>query len=229
MRLFYFSLLAFLLAATVSAYNPLTAAEEEEEKWHLAYKTDGIDIYRRVTEGSKFLEFKATGNLRGTISEYVSVILDTDEHPNWAPRCSEARNIEKINDHELIIYTVYAGVWPTADRDYAARMSIASEPSKPTTVRVDIERVELPDIPSVATDRVHIPHLKSCWIFEQVSQNLTRVELRAHVDPGGWVPAWLVNWGYRKIPYQFLKNLESQVAKRPNHTPSLSNVSIISH
>ncbi|MHC4307077.1 MAG: SRPBCC family protein, partial [Planctomycetota bacterium] len=79
---------------TVSTYNPLIA---EEEKWHLAYETDGVDIYKRVAEESKFLEFKATGNLRGTMSEYVSAILDTDEHPDWAPRCLETRNIDKIN------------------------------------------------------------------------------------------------------------------------------------
>jgi hypothetical protein len=77
MRFFKFSLLVFLLAVNVSAYNPLVA---EEEKWHLAYKTDGIDVYRRVAAGSKFIEFKAIGDLRGTMSEYVSVILDTDEH-----------------------------------------------------------------------------------------------------------------------------------------------------
>ncbi len=225
MRFFYFPLLVFLLVVTVSAYNPLIA---EEEEWHFAYETNGINIYRRVAEGSKFIEFKATGNLRGTMSEYVSEILDTDEHPNWAPRCLETRNIEKINDQELIIYAVYAGVWPASDRDYAARMSVASAPEIPI-VRVDIERVELSDTPLVATDRVHIPHLKSCWIFEQISQNLTRVELRAHVDPGGWIPAWLVNWGYRKIPYQFLKNLESQVAKRLNRTSPLAHVSAVPH
>ena len=42
----------------MSAYNPLIA---EEEEWHFAYETNGINIYRRVAEGSKFLEFKADG------------------------------------------------------------------------------------------------------------------------------------------------------------------------
>jgi hypothetical protein len=225
MRVLKFLLLSFLLAVSVSTYNSLAA---EEEKWHLTYEADGINIYRRVTGGSKFLEFKAEGNLRGTMSEYVSAILDIDEHPDWAPRCLEARNIDKINNRELILYAVFAGVWPTADRDYTARMSITSEPNIPT-VRVDVERVEPPNTSPIATDRVHIPHLKICWIFEQISRDLTRVELRVHVDPGGWIPAWLVNWGYRKIPYQFLKNLESQVAKRLNHTSALANISTFPH
>ena len=225
MRFFKFSLLVFLLAVNVSAYNPLVA---EEEKWHLAYKTDGIDVYRRVAAGSKFIEFKAIGDLRGTMSEYVSVILDTDEHSDWAPRCLEARNIEKINDQEIIIYTVYAGVWPTADRDYAAKISITSKPDI-STVRIDVERVEPPDTLPVATERVHILHLKSRWIFKEIDQDFTHVELCAHVDPGGWVPAWLVNLGYRKVPYQFLKNLESQVAKRLNNTSTIAATSIISH
>ena len=162
------------------------------------------------------------------MSEYVSAILDTDEHPDWAPRCLETQNIEKIKDKELIIYAVYAGVWPTSDRDYAARVSVASAPDM-STVRVDIERVELPNTDPVATERVHIPHLKSSWIFEQINQDFTRVELRAHIDPGGLIPAWLVNLGYSKVPYQFLQNLEAQVAKRLNHTSPLTNVATISH
>ncbi len=224
MKFSILSLLVFLLVA-LSAYSPLTA---EEEKWQHIYESDGIDICKRVAEGSKFFEFKAEGNLRGMMSEYVSAILDTDEHPDWAPRCLEARNVEKINDQEFVIYAVYAGVWPTADRDYSARISITSEPDIPT-VRVDIERVELPGTLSIATDRVHIPHMKSCWIFEQINQDLTRVELRAHVDPGGWIPSWLVNWGYRTIPFQFLKNLESQVAKRLSNTSTIAAVSTIPH
>ncbi len=224
MKFLKFSLLVSLLAVTVSTYNPLTA----EEGWHLAYETNGINVYRRVTGHSRFLEFKAEGSLRGAMSEYVSVIFDTDKHPDWAPRCLEARNIEKINDQEFIIYAAFAGVWPTADRDYAAKMSIISKPAT-STVHIEVERVEPPDTLPVATERVHIPHLKSCWIFEQISQDFTHVELCAHVDPGGWVPAWLVNLGYRKVPYQFLKNLESQVAKRLNHTPAIAATSIIPH
>ena len=209
---------------TLSTYSPLTA---EEEEWQNIYESDGIRIYRRAAEGSKFLEFKAAGDLKGAMSEYVSAILNTDEHPDWTPRCLEVRNVEKINDQEYVIYAVYAGVWPTADRDYSARMSITAEPDIPA-VR-DIERVEPLDTLPVATDRVHIPHMKSCWIFEQISQDYTRVELRAHLDSGGWIPSWLVNWGYRTIPYQFLVNLEAQVDKRLGHAPPLANVSAIPH
>jgi len=224
MKFSILSLLVFLLVA-VSAYSPLTA---EEEEWQQIYESDGVRVCRRAAEGSKFFEFKATGDLRGAMSGYVSAILDTDEHSNWAPRCLEARNIEKINDQEYVIYTVYAGVWPTADRDYSARMSITSEPGIPA-VRVDIERVEPLDTLPVLPDRVHIPYMKSCWIFEQISQDYTRVELRAHLDPGGWIPSWLVNWGYRTIPYQFLVNLEAQVDKRLGHALPLANVSAIPH
>ncbi|GAX61854.1 hypothetical protein SCALIN_C28_0056 [Candidatus Scalindua japonica] len=225
MRLINFSLFTFLLVAIVSFFNAVIADEKE---WHLAYEADGINVYKRITEGSKFFEFNAVGNLQGTVSEYLSVILDTDEHPDWVPRCLQTQKIEKISDQELIIYAVYAGVWPTSDRDYAARMSITSKPDV-QTIRVDIERIELTDVIPGTTDRVHIPHLKSSWIFEQIGRNLTRVELRAHVDPGGWIPSWLVNWGYREIPYQFLKNLESQVAKHIDYKLSLAKIPVDPH
>ena len=221
MKIFNLLLLAFLLVITVSTYKPLVAGEQ---KWHLTYETGGIKVYRRVTEGSKFFAFKAVGNLRGKTSDFVSIIFDIENLPNWVPRCLEARKIEVINDREFIVYSAYAGVWPAADRDYAAKLSITSDPEIPK-VRADIERIDLPDSIPLDTDRVQIPFLKSYWTFEQISRDLTRVELCAHADPGGWIPAWLVNWGYRKIPYQFLINLESQVAKRLNRTSTIANIS----
>ncbi len=215
--------LTVLLVVTVLSYNPLMA---EEEEWRLVYEADGINIHKRVVEGSRFFEFKAMGNLRGTISEYVSVLLDTDNMPDWAPRCLEARNIEWINDRKTIIYVACNGVWPVADRDYIARLTLISDPNIPT-VRVNVEHINHPNAP-IITGRVHIPHLRCYWIFKKIDLVHTHVELHAYVDPGGWLPAWLVNWGYRKIPYRFLKGLETQVVKRLRHTTQLATASNLS-
>lgn len=208
----FLSFIAALSAVIIFAFTPVKA---EEEEWRFVYEADGITVHKRIKEDTIFLEFKSAGVLHGEISDYLSVILDTEIMPDWAPQCIEAQNVKCINDRETIIYVVCNGVWPVADRDYVAKRTIISDSYK-SIVRVNINLIENPDAPDIKR-RVHIPYLQCCWTLKRISPLLTHVELRACVDPGGWIPAWLVNWGYRWIPYRYLKDLESKIVKH-SHT-----------
>ena len=208
----FLSFIAALSAVIIFTSTPLKAGEKE---WRFVFEADNITVHKRINEDSIFLEFKSTGVLRGEISDYLSVILDTEIMPDWAPQCIEAQNIESINDRETIVYVACNGVWPVADRDYVAKRTISSGSEK-SAVRINIDLIENPDAPDIK-GRVHIPYLQCCWILKRINPSHTHVELRACVDPGGWLPAWLVNWGYRWIPYRYLKELESKVVER-SHT-----------
>ncbi len=200
-------MIVFIFTATfVSSCTSLVA---EEEEWHFVHGTEGIKVHKRIKAGSNFLEFKAIGNLRGGITEYMNVLLDTDKMPDWTPQCFEAKNIEIINEKEVIIYVACNGIWPVVDRDYVAKRTVISDP-KMATVRINIDLTENPNVP-ISNNRIRIPHLQCYWILQRIESAHTHVELHAFVDPGGCLPAWLVNWGYRRIPYRFLKNIEAEI------------------
>jgi hypothetical protein len=217
--------LSFIAAFSVVIIFTLTPLKAEDEEWRFVYEADGITVHKRIKEDTNFFEFKSTGVLRGEISDYLSVILDTEIMPDWAPQCLEAQNVESINDRETIIYVACNGVWPVADRDYVAKRTIISNSEK-STIRVNINLIENPGAPDIKS-RVHIPYLQCCWILKRINPSHTHVELRACVDPGGWLPAWLVNWGYRWIPYRYLKDLESKIVER-SHTATEFSVGFTS-
>ena len=211
--------LSFIAALSAVIIFTLTPLKAEDEEWRFVYEADGITVHKRIKEDTNFFEFKSTGVLRGEISDYLSVILDTEIMPDWAPQCLEAQNVESINDRETIIYVACNGVWPVADRDYVAKRTIISNSEK-STIRVNINLIENPGAPDIKS-RVHIPYLQCCWILKRINPSHTHVELRACVDPGGWLPAWLVNWGHRWIPYRYLKDLESKIVERSHTTTEL--------
>jgi hypothetical protein len=209
------TILSFVTVLSAVIFFALTPLRAGEEEWHFVYEADGITVHKRIKEDTVFIEFKSTGVLRGEISDYLSVILDTEIMTDWAPQCIAAQNVKSINDGETIIYVACNGVWPVADRDYVAKRTVITNQER-SNIRVNTELTESPDAPYIKS-RVHIPYLQCCWILKRISSSLTHVELRACVDPGGWLPAWLVNWGYRRIPYSYLKCLESKVVER-SHT-----------
>ncbi len=156
----FLTFITVLSSVIMFAFTPLKAGEEE---WRFIYEADGITVYKRIKEDTNLLEFKSTGILRGEISDYLSVILDTEILKDWAPLCLEAQNVESINDRETIIYVACNGVWPVADRDYVAKRTIISAPEK-STIRVNVNLIEHPDAPDI-TNRVHIQYLQCCWIL----------------------------------------------------------------
>ncbi len=198
----------FISVITIFVLSCTTLLAEEEE-WRFVNGTGDISVHKRAKEDSEFLEFKAIGNLCGGINKYVSILRDTDKMPDWAPQCLEARNVEKISQSEDIVYVACKGVWPVSDRDYIAKRTVIYDLKK-TNVRINIDLVNHPNV-SINNKRVHIPHLQCSWILEKIDSAHTHVEIHAFVDPGGRLPAWLVNWGYRWIPYKYLKNLETMV------------------
>ena len=104
------SFITALSAVIIFAITPLNAGEKE---WRFVYKADGITVHKRIKEDTIFFEFKSTGVLRGEISDYLSVILDTEIMPDWAPQCIEAQNIESINDRETIVSPTLVLVYQT--------------------------------------------------------------------------------------------------------------------
>ncbi len=108
----FLTFITALSAVIFFAYTPLKAGEEE---WVFVYEAEGITVHKRIKEDTIFFEFKSAGVLPGKISDYLSVILDTEIMPDWAPQCIEAQNVESINDREAIIYVACNGVWPVAE------------------------------------------------------------------------------------------------------------------
>ena len=53
--------------------------------------------------------------------------------------------------------------------------------------------------------------LKGEWILEALENGQTRVTYEVNADPGGLLPAWLVNLGSRKLPLKTLKNMREQL------------------
>ena len=52
------------------------------------------------------------------------------------------------------------------------------------------------------------------WKLTPIAENKTKVEYQMHVEPGGYVPAWLANMKIVDTPYTFMYNLREQVEKQ---------------
>ncbi len=58
---------------------------------------------------------------------------------------------------------------------------------------------------------VRIPKSTGFWTITPISENQTKLEYQMHVEPGGYVPAWLANLKIVDTPFTFLYNLREHI------------------
>ncbi len=179
-----------------------------QHDWTLKRDKDGIRVYSRASEHSRFNELKADFTLQARLSELASVMLDVDDHVKWQFSTKNSYLLERISDSELYFYNEISAPWPVANRDLVVHLLISQDPStRVMTMKADCIPGYRPEHPSI----VRVPKSVATWTVTPLQSNTLQVEYQLEIDPGGSVPAWLINMFATKGPYESFRNLREQI------------------
>jgi len=101
-------------------------------------------------------------------------------------------------------YTVNKA-FPIAGRDAIVRNVIRQDPEI-RVVTIEIEGQ--PDFIPPNKKLVRVKHIKGFWRFRPLGQGKVEIVYQVHSDPGGGIPAWLVNSFVVKQPFRTLVNMK---------------------
>lgn len=158
--------------------------------WALKKKANGISIYFREIPGSNIRELKVTSLMEGTLSAAVEVLLEVPGYPGWIYSIEEARVVKKISNKEFHFYSLANFPWPFKDREFVFDCFIENDVEHDRVLYVSNATSDvLPD----SKEAVRVEYAVSNWTIVLKEPGLLDVEYFLSVDPGGWVPSWLVN------------------------------------
>ena len=187
--------------------------------WNLKKDKEGIKIFSRTSEHSKINELGADFSMQATLSELAAVMLDVDNHVQWVCATQSSRLLKKISDSELYFYTEMNSPWPLSNRDLIVHLVITQDPvSKIMTIKATNVPGYLPENKSI----VRVPLSKAVWTVTPVNNKTLNIHYLVEVDPGGTVPAWLINMFATKCPFESFKNLRMQIKHEKYRLTNLS-------
>ncbi len=98
-----FCLYAGLQAAAQKAGQGQYASGEQQTStsWELRKDQDGIRVYARTADSSRFDEVKVETILPGKISSLATLILYVANYPNWSFNSEKAYVVKRISPSEL--------------------------------------------------------------------------------------------------------------------------------
>lgn len=181
--------------------------------WELEKDEDGIRVYTREVSGSDFKEFKAVTRVKATLKALVALATDAGACPTYVETCTEGKLLKKVSDTERYVYTYNDAPWPVADRDAAVHNVITQDPYRKT---VHIKMTAAPGKVEEKEDVVRIMELDAEWRFTPIDENTTEVFYRVKTEPGGDLPAWLVNSVIVDQPFETLTKMK-MIIKSPQY------------
>lgn len=194
--------IALFLIAMLAGSNPSVS----QTNWKLAKNKDGITIYEGKTPGSSFKSIKVECTLEGTYDQLISVLSNVSQHKQWVYNNKSASLLKSVSPSEFYYYTETSLPWPINNRDAVMHTTIKKD-SLNRFLRV--HSVSDAGYSPQRDGKVRVKHSKVAWYVTMPTATTLHVIYTLEADPGGSVPAWLVNSFVEKGPYESFKKLKA--------------------
>ena len=181
-----------------------------EAPWQLLSSERGITVTTRDEPGRDFPTFRGQGVLGVPVLQALAVVLDARGAMEWAVGADEVDLIRALDARSVLLYTRNHAPWPVSDRDLVVKRVVrVLRPAE--EFRIDMACID-GQRPKVKR-AVRVTDCASHFALRKVDATRTHVEYQVSLDPSGSLPAWLVRWASKRIPFDTLVNLERQVKK----------------
>jgi hypothetical protein len=192
------ALVLFFSRETLSAQN----------HWLLKKDKDGIKISTRLSSHSKFNDIKVEMDLPGNIYQLESILADVPKYTGWCYSTKQAVVVKKLNKNSLIYYSEINTPWPATNRDLYSFVEISVDSGLHTLKVVSLGKK---DYRPVNKNLVRIPYSSAVWDVTTIPNKAIHLTYILEIDPGGSVPAWIMNLFATKAPFETFENLKHQM------------------
>lgn len=180
----------------------------EESQWELSLDKDDIAVYTREHETSRFKEFKAESKMFGSIEKFRKIITDIDNYEVWLPDCKSAKIVESAGSNNITYHVKLKVPFPFANRDITQQIVLNE-----TEETLEVEIFNRPNKVEEDKNYVRMPVGHGKWVIRQISEDEIDIRFQYMSDPGGNIPAWIVNTFVVKNPHLSLKNIRKLMAE----------------
>ena len=196
-QVYFFSAL-FLLFAMFFGHS--------QKKTNLALDKEGIKIYLTKLDTTPFKEYRAIMTVKANIDTVAKQILDIKSLQKWNFKTRKSELIRKVSDTSWIFYMNHHLGWPVQDRDHVSKVTLIKKEAEQTITIFPANNV-LKEKEGI----IRLTNFKGFWYLKKISDNQTLVMQQIYGNPGGSIPAFMVNMVVTKGPFESFKELRKRV------------------
>jgi len=181
-----------------------------QDAWVLKGEKDGIKVFTRNNNGSSVKSVKAECTITASMTSLIALLLDIENSKEWIYATKSVSLLKEISPAEIIYYSEVGLPWPISNRDFIVSFSITQDSITNVVTATSINR---PDYLPRKKDIVRVEHSYSQWVISPLAGGRLNVQYELQVDPGGNIPACLINLFATTGPLYTFQKLREQLKK----------------
>ena len=132
-----------------------------------------------------------------------------NNHYKWVYKTSlNPGYLKPLSATDLFFYTEVDCPWPIENRDLVVHMNLMQDlQNKVMTIKACNVNDYLPDKHNI----VRMKYSMVIWTVTPLNDKQFIVDYRIQIDPGGSVPAWILNLFASKGPYESFMRLKEEI------------------
>ncbi len=201
----------FFLIGILSTIASIAIAQQDaSDGWELRKDKNGIQVYTRDVEGSKFKQVRSVMQTDFRLQSVVALIQDGEACPRWADLCKESRVVETISETEFFVYNLNDIPWPVKDRDAITHVKWERNPD--TGMVTMTATATDSDLVPATKKAVRLQNAVTRWMMLPKPDGSLEISSEGHIDPAGPTPAWVTNLMLIDSPFKTMENLRKEMA-----------------
>jgi len=178
--------------------------------WKLSKEKDGIKVYQSPVQNSNYKSIKVDCVLDGTYDKLIKVLNDVSHFKDWVYNNREGYLLNQTSPDDYYYYTETYLPWPMTNRDAIEHLKISRDSlDRFLKITVQSEPNYIPE----KNGKVRVPHSAISWYVTSTGKNKISIEYIFQAEPGGSIPAWIVNMFADKGPIESFKKLADILKK----------------
>jgi len=197
-RLFWFWIAVFAADCVMAQNN-----------WVIQKEKDGIKISNRHAANSPFNDVRVEADLPGTVDQMAKILLDVNKYKEWAYATKKSVLVKQLGPGRLIYYTEIEVPWPATDRYLYAQFELKRDAAGNS---LQLISTSIADQAPPPKDLVKVTYSRGSWNIIATSKKSIHIDYILELNPGGTLPAWVLNLFSTKGPLETFENIRESLA-----------------
>lgn len=181
----------------------------QQKNCGLRKSAEGIEVYTCKMEDSKINSIQSSFTVSASFSRLSEALIDWNNFPKWQYKIVKTEMLKKISNNEFIYRAELQTPWPVSNRDLILHVKMAST-SNPNEYH--FSAIGKPDFIPPREGFVRVPVSEAHWYIKVEGASKIHIKHSILIDPGGSIPAWLMNLSLAEGPYETFKNLRKYLS-----------------
>lgn len=205
----YKNLIIAVMGALLFTFSSQLFAQDNE--WKLVSDQNDIKVFTRHSEGSDFKEVRVKTIIDSPVEILMATLGDVENYTNWVYKCKTSYKLKTNKENGYVYYSETQMPPMINNRDLVVHSRQWIDEA--TGITYSVSKAALEEKP-IENGIIRIEEFESKWKIEPLDATRTAVDYVICTNPGGNLPAWLVNMGITVGPTQTMKNLKEVIAKK---------------